>query len=144
MDYVSLKSELDNDPKKLGYADYSEQTHRLTIDQDLANLLNKVGLSKETAGSGVIQAYKVVNACVYSELELLTPEQQAILTFIVSAGQVDVGNLGIKALFNGLFEAGTQTRANLQALAVRSASRAEMLFGRAVSLLDVHKARRLK
>lgn len=135
MDYLALKAEIDNDPKGLGYTGKT--------DQEVADLLNEIGLSNETVDRGVIDAHEVVSACEFSELDILTDKQQAMLSFIVSAGQVDTSNIKIKSIFAGLFGAGTQTRTNLLALAIRPASRAEVLFGQIVSLIDVHIARRI-
>jgi len=129
-----LKTEINTDPEALGY---SGQT-----DQWITDKLNEIGASNETISRGAIDAYEVVSACVFSELNVLSDKQQEQLSFIVSAGQVDTSDAKVKAIFAGLFN-GTQTATNLLALATRSASRAEVLFGQSVSLLNVHVARRI-
>lgn len=132
---VTLKTELETDPKALGYAGKT--------DQEIADLLNTVGLSSETVNRGVIDSHEVVSACVNNDYKNLTADQKTHLTFITSAGQVNASDSKIKTVFQDMFGPTTETRDNLLALSTRPASRAEVLFNSNVSLVEVHKARRL-
>lgn len=131
---IELKTEIDNDSKVLGYSGKT--------DQEVAALMNTVGLSNETIDRGVIDAHEIVSACVSTDLNALSDKQQAQLLFVVSAGQVNTSDAKIRAIFGGLFN-GTQTKTNLLTLATRPASRAEVLFGEEVKYWDVARARAL-
>lgn len=119
IDYQALKNEINTDPKELGYEGKSPQ--------EIANLMNTIGLSEETVNAGVLEAYKIVNALEANEVAALTSAQRELLNLIISAGQVDASNSKIQAFFLNLFGAGTTTRTNLIAVSIRSASRAEVL-----------------
>lgn len=136
MDYQILKTEIINDPASLGYAG--------SLDKQVANLLNKKGLSGETIDNDILESYKIVNAIDATEWEALIDIERERLNLILSTGKVDISNVNIKLQIGEMFGAGTDTRAALLALTTRPASRAEILFGNgvSVSLLDVHIARR--
>lgn len=140
MDYTILKNEIQTDPKALGYAPNVTSGN----DAAIANLLNTVGLSNETVPKEVVNSFEIMSAIVYSEWVVLTSDQKNYLLTIISAGQVDPANGNIKTAFGTIFGASTVTRTNLNAIATRPASRAEVLFGRgvAVSAVDIAKALR--
>lgn len=119
MDLQVLRTEIDTDPKSLGYEGKTSQ--------EITDLLNTVGLSAETVDAGVIDAYEVVNALEGTDVAALTTLQLQRLSLVVSAGLVDISAAKIQSFLAGLFGAGTDTRTNLIALGQKSASRAEVL-----------------
>ncbi len=135
MDYLKLKTELDNDPKGLGYSGKT--------DREAADLLNALGLSHEEVDNDVLEAYKILDATDPTEWAALSAVEKERYQLLISAGRLNVKSENVKSAFGKMFGLGTVTRAALLALTKRDASRAEILFGQGVSLLDVHKARRL-
>ena len=136
MDYLILKNEITLNPKSLGYSE-----HVLTgNDGAIAEILNTVGVSSETVPKEVVNSVEIVNALIYSEWVALTADQKHYLDTIISAGQVDPANGNIKTAFGTIFGAGTATRTNLNAIGIRPASRAEILFGRGASVSSIDVA----
>lgn len=139
MDYVALKAEIDNDPKEIGLS-FDDKT-----DQENANLLNELGLSNETTIRESVNTSDIVVALYSDKDEFMTLTQTDLLriNLLSSIGNIDPAD--IQSVMLAIFTSVgfPNIRANLIALAIRDASRAEKLFGQNVSLLDVHKARRL-
>jgi hypothetical protein len=134
MNYLALKNEIINDPKALGYAGKQ--------DYQIADLLNTIGLSSEIIDRGVIPSHEIIDATVPAEWTALTAAEKQRYQTITGAGQCNSANSNIRAAFQAMFAAGTQTRANLSALLTRSCSRAEALGFGSVNHLDVAKALR--
>lgn len=120
---TALTTEINTDPKALGYAGK-------TVAQRVT-LINTVGGSNEKIGAGVVQGYQVMDQVVQSEFIGLTVANQNLFNCYVSSGQIDASNATVQANFLAMFPVATAptTRANLIALVNRSASRAEVLFG---------------
>ncbi len=120
---TALGNEITNDPKLLGYAGK-------TVAQRVA-LINALGGSSETIGSGVIAGYQLMNQIVHSEFVLLSIPNQNLFMSYVACMQIDASNATVQANFLAMFPSLTAptTRANLIAFVNRSASRAEILFG---------------
>lgn len=134
-DYVILKAEIDTDPKELGYADKT--------DQEVANLLNEIGLSGDTVLKSSVSPEEMLFALDYDDLAGLLVAQLQILTLYTNNGDLDINNALIQKTFKALFGAETTSRANLLALAQQSASRAQVLCGKNVKYWDVARARGL-
>ena len=134
MDYLALKNEILNDPETLGYAGKS--------DLEIAVLMNTIGLSNEKIDRGVIPSYEVINATIPSEWAALTAAEKQRYQTITGAGQIDSSNANVRATFQAMFGAGTQTRINLTALLQRPASRAEVLGFGSINHSDIAKALR--
>jgi hypothetical protein len=139
MDYQTLKTELDDDPKGLGY---TGQT-----DQEAADKLNEVGASGETIVRESVETADIITA-LYSnkdEFASLTDSEVAKLNLLSPVGSIAPTDL--QAVFLDIFSTGVRPtiRAALIALATRSASRADIVLGAGttVRLIDVHQARRL-
>lgn len=133
-----LKTELDGNPEGLGYT---------SDDPDCADLLNEVGLSNETIPNESVSVVEIMEAIDPDELGSIPINEW--LFFLerlrLSGGRIDAAD-GKKFQEQAakVFPAGAaNTRAALQALKIRSASRAEVLFGAGVSVgfLDVSRAR---
>ena len=108
-----LRDELTSDPLARGYAGMS--------DQQAADSLNT---ANRTVDRGVIAAHEAVDAIVAAEWLSLADVKRSAITLIVSAGQVNVANPNVQAIFANAFGAGTATRANLIALKTETVSRA--------------------
>ena len=137
MDINVLKTEIDTDPKALGYAGKT--------DQGVADLLNEIGLSEEQILRGAVPADEMLSAMVYDDLIHvdLTDRQLQIIAIYTANGELDIANPNVQRIFKQIFPQGKASRDNLLALVYRDASRAEALFGQNVSKMDVHKARRI-
>lgn len=135
----TLKTEIATDPLALGYT---------SDDPDTAAKLNEVGLSSETLPNDSASVDEVMDAIDFSELSVLDANGlNAFWTRMQLAdGGVDisVGNAIITQAAEVFTLAGApNSRAALNALQTRDASRAEVLFGagRSVTHLDVGQAR---
>lgn len=133
MDYIVLKNEIIDDPKTLGYSGES--------DQWVTDKLNEIGASGETIIRSSIATGDVLKALVYLEVVALTSKDIQILNLFTFGDNIDPSDSNIQAMFQGLFGAGTTTRANLIALAQRSVSRAEKLGFPIIKLYNVANAR---
>jgi len=131
MDYVALKNEILTDPKTMGYAGKS--------DQQISDLLNTVPSVPTTIYRGLINAYEIINNTVPSEFSALAAIEQNRYLAITGAGQVDTSNANVRSAFAQMFAAGTTTRTNLSAMAIRNKYRWEELTGidRAPSHIDI-------
>lgn len=132
-----LKTELDSDPKSLGYAG---KTHPET-----AALLNTMRAT-ESVDVGVIDGQELSKAVVISEYTALTDSERQGWTTMLAAGggQVDIDDERVIDQATAIWD-GTTTLANLNALRTRDGSRSEALFGNgvAVTSADVMEARLL-
>lgn len=135
IDYAVLKTELNADPKGLGYANKS--------DPEAADLLNEIGGSGEKIDRAFIDGQELMSVVNISEYATLSAIQRTAWTAIISAGtgMIDVNNPGTISQIGAIWSGAPVTKANLVALRKRDASRAEVLFGQAVSDQDVGKAR---
>lgn len=132
---AALKAELLNDPKALGLVGMT--------DAQAAAKLNQLGASGETITiTGVIEAWRVINAIDATEYGALTAAEKTRLQTITGAGFVDPNNTNVRNAFAAMFAPGT-TRTALLALATPSCSRGEKLFGQGVVIqyYDVGAAR---
>jgi len=126
---TALATEINTDPKALGYSPGTKTNAQITT------IINTAGASSETIDSGVVQGHQIVGAIVQADYALLSAAQVSQLTIWLSPPFVDTSSANVRAVFAALFGAGTQTRTNLQALTQRAASRAEILFGRGTVVL---------
>lgn len=138
---ATLKTELDSDPKGLGYAGAS--------NPEAADLLNTAGLvtPNETIDRKTIDGQELNAAVVKTEWDALPDYGRDLWIAIISAGngQVDVSNSDIRSQIADTWGPATGTRAKLLALQSRVCSRAETVFdpGVVVTMWDVAEAREL-
>jgi len=120
---TALATEINTDPKALGYAGKTV-AQRTTI-------INTVGASSEKIGAGVVQGWQLMDQVIQSEFIQLTVANQNLFLAYLAGGQIDASSANVQANFLAMFPSGTAptTRANLIAFVNRSASRAEVLFG---------------
>lgn len=138
MDLQELRSELDEDPEGLGYAG--------TSDAEAAATLNDRSLTGETALREAIPMGEV-----YAQVEWTTEWAGLDATFregfrqLTSTPTLDASSSRIHDALEAIFGSDSQTWANLAAIAERSVSRAEVLWGAGTRVhhLDVARARRL-
>jgi hypothetical protein len=133
-DYPALKTEIETDPKTLGYAGKTSQ--------EVADLLNEVGLSDETISRGLLPTSEIMECFVAGEMGAITSSEFSMLQLVCNREQLDMGNANIQGIFTSIFAGGTDTRNNLIAKATMDASRAEALFGKdtVVYSWDVERA----
>lgn len=134
-DYAALKAEIDGDAQSLGYAGKSAN--------EVADLLNQVGLNDQTIDRGSVATWEILAATEVADLEALTDKQQRMYQMVISTGTVPLHDARIRSLLLRLFNNGTATRTNLAALQIRPASRAEVLGWDGVAYWDVARARAL-
>ena len=137
IDYVALKTELTTDPAGLGYA----TLWATGADTALADILNTVRQTIDI-DRGVIPSYEVINATAPAEWTALSAAEKQRYQTLTGAGQTDSGNANVRAAFNTMFPQGSSTRTSLIGLLTRKGSRAEFLFGQAVTSNDVAQARK--
>ena len=125
-DYAALKIEL-------AKAAYEGKT-----DAECVALLEAKTLTAPvTEVSGAV----IFEACVYSELAVLTAEQKALFGNLIGMGTIKINGTNTRAAFASLFGVGTATRAALLALASTPASWAD-LYWPGISVGHVNSARK--
>lgn len=140
-----LKTELETDPKSLGYS----QPPNINDPADAA-LLNEAGLSNETIGNTNVPCLTVRDQVDEDEFAAIPAGKRDLILMILGDGQVslDITNALLVGQFMGAFTQAVAptTRQRLIDLATRPCSRAEALFEKAnihVTHLDCAHARQL-
>lgn len=127
-DYQTLKTEINTDPKAIGYADKS--------DYDISVLMNTPGASSETLFKSYTPTEDLVACIVRPEFDALAAAGKTYLDMVFQAPKVKTGDATLRTQMGSLFAAGTSTRTNLTNAASRAASRAEILFGENAYITD--------
>lgn len=129
-DKAILNTEITDDPLALGYAEKS--------DPEIAAILNAIN-ANYSIDREAIDGQELQMAVVIGEYVDLTDIQRMGWQTLLSAGSgvVAVSDARVKAQIAAIWGALTTTRANLEALQTRAASRAETTVGRSVSATDV-------
>ena len=130
--YAALADEINTDPLGRGYSTMS--------DQEIADSLNAVDRVVSVAS---IESQDVVAALDPADFGGLTAAEQRYLWGIIGAGAIRPDDTEVKAFFLSIFGAGTNTRANLGALANKTISRAEEVGLGEVNFPTVNIARAL-
>lgn len=132
----ALKTEIQTDPKALGYAGKDISTQ--------ANLINTVGLSHETVAEHSASGLSLLASLSLPELaanppNALTQWLLSMVAAVTAAQPVDPAVAPFTTLRDALFPAATYptTHAALVALGTRPCARAEALFG-AGAVVDSH------
>lgn len=137
VDLQALNTELTTDPEGLGYSG---------SDARDADLMNDRGRSSETLMRRAIPMGEVYAQVEWIDEWLVLDEvRREGFRQITCSEFLDATSPRIQAALEAIFGSGSDTWANLAAIATRSASRAEVLFGEGTSVhhLDVAAARRL-
>jgi hypothetical protein len=140
IDYAALKSEIQADPTILGYAPF------VTAGSDIgvAGLLNatRAGISVFRNDLGVREVINAIDATNFASLTQI--QVSKLMLLFTSTPTIDATNANTRTIFLGIFSGMTATVNALTALASRTGSRAEQLFGAGtvVGHLDVARALR--
>lgn len=128
VDYTALKTEINTDPKGLGYSGKS--------DYEISVLMNTAGASSETLFKSYTPTEDLVACIVRSEFDALAAAGKTYLDMVFQAPKVKTGDATLRTQMGALFAAGTTTRTNLTNSASRAATRAEILFGENAYITD--------
>lgn len=140
INYTALATELNTDPKALGY----KTSGVFKSDYDISLILNTPGASSETIFRAYTDTAEIVAGIVRSEWTALSAADKQFLTeVILTAPKLKTGDANLRASVAGVFAAGTTSRTNLTAAASKSASRAEVLFGEGTTIGDQDVAKAL-
>jgi hypothetical protein len=136
INYTQLATEINTDPKALGYAGKS--------DYAISVILNTPGASAETIFKAFTETAEIVAGIVRAEYDVLTAANKAFLTdVILKAPRIKTGDANLRAGIGNIFAAGTASRTALVAAASKSATRGEVLFGEGTSIGDADVAKAL-
>jgi hypothetical protein len=131
MEYQLLRTELGTDSVGLGYAGKT--------DQQAADLLNATNTGR-TLPRTMVRKSEIFQAIVNSEWPTTAVLQNKLL-ILFSQDSVNAADPNTQAIIGSIFGPGTQTRANLLALAQQTVSRAVELGLGPVTGVDVGLAR---
>lgn len=120
---TALASEINTDPRALGYAGKT--------NVQVAALLNTPGLAVADAklNAGIVKTSALISGVVGSEFAALSVANQNLCQLYFGVAELDTSNANVRAGLGGIFGVGTATRTNLLAAVDRAPSRAETLFG---------------
>lgn len=137
-----IRTEIDTDPKSLGYAALRAQSNG---PEAVANRMNEVGASAETLTPTWTDTTEVLAVLVGTEIIALTQANRDMLAILTSTARIRTGSATMRAAIAAIFGAATTSRANLVALTTKSASRAAALWGEGtvISATDVGEAMEL-
>lgn len=111
-------------------------------DQAIADALNLVRATITGINRNDISAKELMAAVVLTEYTALTQASRDLWQALLTIAPLDANDTQTRTTVGAIFGAGTATRTNLQALASRTGSRAEQLWGTGtqVTALDVSRA----
>ena len=132
-----LRTELTTDPTGLGYA----AQIAVGNDAQLAEMVNQVRTTI-TVFRNDVQSWELLASTVKADWDALAAGDKDLYQALIAAGRLDATRASLRNLITALFPAGSTTRTNLQAIAQRTGSRAEQLWGAAVSVGQVSAALR--
>lgn len=129
MDYVALKSEIQNDPTSVGYSSVTTGN-----DQGIADLLNAIssGITVTVASltkDEFLKAILPVALTLPSKDVATQTKWDRILSMASSSGSIDVTDPHIIGLLSLSVSDGILTSGQASVVGTRSGSRAEQLFG---------------
>ena len=134
---TALKNEVVDNPQNITGLSWSQS------DQWIKDKLGEIGASNETVARTSISSNDVLKALVWSEVSGFNVTQISWINLYTYGVGIDASNANIKAMFQGIFAGCAATLANLAALALRSGSRGEKLWGEDPTIQEVHEARKL-
>lgn len=130
---AALRTEIDTDPKTLGFAGLRTQSN---APEALAARLNELGASGETLFRSYLPMEDALAAIVAAEFTTLTAAQKTACDQFLRGNRIRTGDANMRSTLGGLFGVGTTSRTNLLALAQRPCSRAEALWGEGTLITD--------
>lgn len=138
INYVQLKSELQNDPAALGYPS-------LLLQGDHEGLAFALNLVRDTIDVERISVSsdEIIELMDATEYETLSQVQLLRLLILLQKDIFNIKRQNTKLLIGRIFPAGGPTRMRLTGLALRKGSRAEFLFGDGTRVVAADVARAL-
>lgn len=128
INYISLNTEVKNDPASLGYAGKT--------DEQIAVILNTIGSGTAADGKSYnifrndILPKEIVNCIEATDFSAATQLIISKLELLFVAAPIDATLANVRANFQNIFSgASATTKSALSAVAQRNGSRAEVLFG---------------
>lgn len=141
MDFQALKNEVINNPKNISDLSWSQ------TDAWIRDKLNTLGVSNETTVRASVSTSDIFVALVSDKTEFMALPQIDLVRLSLLSPVGNIAPADIQDILKEIFTVASypNIREALSALATRSASRAEKIVGieQNVSMVDVHKARRL-
>src|SRR5215207_602708 len=123
---TQIRAELDANPKALGYATLRTQTN---APEALAARLNERGASAETINVSYIPLEDAIAEVRQADFTALSAAGKTALDQYFRGSSIKTASANMRAVLGALFPNPSDTRTALLALASRSASRAEALWG---------------
>lgn len=118
-----LAGELTSDPQTVGYSG-------AVTDAAKSALVNqRTGNGSASVFRNDIKTAEIVNAIVAADFAVLTAVQVQKLALMLQAGILDATQANVRTIFLGIFAGMANTITALTALASRTGSRAEVLWG---------------
>lgn len=122
---AQLASEINLDPKALGYAPHVTSGN----DSAIASILNSTYAGVAVVYRSNLLPQEVLKSLVWAELSTKTAVQIAIIQLLLAPNFIDAGQVTIRDIFVGIFPTGA-TINNLNAISkVVNPTRAEELWG---------------
>ena len=132
----ALRTEIDTDPKALGYATLRTQSNG---PEAVAARMNEAGASAETLFKTYVPLEDMLAEIVFSEYSGWSAAQKTNIDQFLRGTRIKTGSANMRTTLGALIPAGA-SRTALVALASRSATRAEILFGEGVTVTDQQAA----
>lgn len=140
MDFAALATELNTDPKALGFAALIAAKN----DQGCADLLNRAsGAGAQSVFRNDIAPREIIQAIAAADFTAATQLQISKLSLMLASAPIDATLANVRANLQGIFSGASAATTNaLTAVASRTGSRAEVLLGvgTVVGWQDVAKA----
>jgi hypothetical protein len=124
----ALISEVNNDPKGLGYAAQASNADSIAVLMNTSPEPIAAG-SQEQIYRARAASSDLMAGIILSEFAALTQANRDYCVMLFSAQFVNTGDANIRTQLGNIFGAATTSRTNLMAAAQKNASRAEALWG---------------
>ena len=137
-----IRTEIDTDPKSLGYAAMLDDTNR---DEAIANRLNELGAANpdETLFKAYTPMEDILAAIVLADYTALSATAKTTLEQFTRGPKLKSGDANMRATMAGIFPVST-TRTNLINISSRVCTRAEFLWGEGTFVNNVDVAQALE
>lgn len=131
-----IRTEIDTDPKTLGYATLKAQSNG---PEAVATRMNEVGASAETLFKAYTPVEDLLAELQYAEFNSWTAAQKAGVDQFFRGTRIKTGSATLRASMGAMLPTSASKTAMI-ALASRSASRAEALWGEGTRITDAQVA----
>lgn len=124
----ALMSEVNNDPKALGYAAQAGNPDAIAVLMNTSPEPIAAG-QQEQINRARVASNDLMAGIVLSEFAALTQANRDYCGMLFSAQFVNTGDANIRTQLGAIFATNTTSRANMLAAAQKNAARAEALWG---------------